>query len=335
MVDAIVHPVAGDDEIGLGELEGAVQAFVDIGAREWVGGFGESGHSFGPQTNGDDFRDMALKVKGSLEVGDVGPVGSDGVSENENTIGCKDGVLGFPNSPNVLEDMIDFGIVLQEIGAIEGVEIILGEVGFRGFGEVFHLVGHRVGFAFVDEDNGAIGLGGSLGNILIGAGFPGFSIGAANGLVAVSLDVVVECVGEFVEGEIGHAPRLEFKVFDVGELDCFGHFDGLAVGSQPVGAGVVAGPALSIWRGREVEGDFLQVGKGGSGNALVKILKLEVEELEGAITVANEVLVNEDGPPLAIEAGVSGGRGEVGMTGGSQIGSEGIPIRNKLVAFRN
>ncbi len=57
-VDTVVHAVAGDDEGGFGEGEDAVEAFVEIGAREGaigVVGFREAGHRFAGQAEVEEF----------------------------------------------------------------------------------------------------------------------------------------------------------------------------------------------------------------------------------------------------------------------------------------
>jgi hypothetical protein len=167
-----------------------------------------------------------------------------------------------------------------------------------------------------------------------GAGFFGFLEGVSDGLVAVAEEVVVVGVREFVEGEVGHALGFEFEVLDVGELDRLGHFDGLAVGPEPVGAGVVAGSAAAIRRGGEVERDLFEVGDGEGGDAVDDVLELVVEELEGAVTFADEVLVDEDRPAPAVESSVTGRGWEIGVASGAQVGNEGVPIGDELITLR-
>lgn len=115
VVDAIVHAVAGDDEVGFGFGEGAVEALGDVGSGEGVAGFGESGDAFGAEAEGHDFGGVALQVKGGLQVGDkVAGVGN-GVAEKEDPVGGEDGVGGLCDTPNFFEDGNDFGVMLDEL----------------------------------------------------------------------------------------------------------------------------------------------------------------------------------------------------------------------------
>lgn len=281
VVDAIVHAVAGDDEVGFGFGEGAVEALGDVGAGEGMTGFGEAGDAFGAESDGDDFGGVSLEVEGGLEVDDEVTRGGDGVAEEDDAVGGEDGVGCFFDTPDFFEDGDDFGIVLDELGAVVGEDVVFVEVGFGGFGEVFHLVGHGVDFA-LGHFVGIFQVASALGKVLIsGRFFCGIEGGEDVGLV-VAEEVVVVSVREFVEDEVGHAAGFVFEVFDVREFDGFRHFDGLIVVLQPGGAGVVAGAGMAIGRGGEEEGDLLEVGDGGGGNAVDDGLKLLVEELEGA-----------------------------------------------------
>lgn len=47
MINAIVHTVTGDDEIGVDFAKGAGEALGNIRSGEGMRWFGEAGHSFG------------------------------------------------------------------------------------------------------------------------------------------------------------------------------------------------------------------------------------------------------------------------------------------------
>jgi hypothetical protein len=204
------------------------------------------------------------------------------------------------------------------------VVVVFVEVGFGSFGEVFHLIGHGVGFA-VGNTVGLLGIAGAFYKILVGAGFFGGVEGGENAGVVVTEEVVVVGVCEFVEDEVWHAAGFFFEVVDAGELNGFGELDGEVVVLQPGGAGVVAGATLAIGRGREVEGNFFEVSDGGGRDAVDDGLELLSGELEGAFEVrVLEILVDEDGPAEVVLDGVTGGRGEVGVVGDAEVGGEDV-----------
>lgn len=122
-LQVFVDSVGGDDEVGFGFFEDAVEAFVEVGPWERVGGFGEAGDAFGAEPDGDDFRDVALEVEGGLEVDNELSGGGDGITEEDDTVGGEDGVPGFFDAPDVFKDGDDFGVVLDEVGSVEGVEV--------------------------------------------------------------------------------------------------------------------------------------------------------------------------------------------------------------------
>jgi hypothetical protein len=97
---------------------------------------------------------------------------------------------------------------------------------------------------------------------------------------------------------------------------------------------VVAGSAAAIRRGGEVERDLFEVGDGEGGDAVDDVLELVVEELEGAVTFADEVLVDEDRPAPAVESSVTGRGWEIGVASGAQVGNEGVPIGDELITLR-
>lgn len=329
MVDAVVHAVAGDDEIGFCLLKGAGEALVDIGSGEGVFGFGESGDTFRGEAGGDDFRGVAVEMEGGLEVNDVVAGGGDGVAEDEDAMGGEDGVGGFFDVPDFFEDGDDAGVELDEGGAVVGGDVVFAEVGLGCFGEVFHLVGHAVGGTIGDAE-WIFGIAGALGEVGEFAGGFGFLKGGEDGGVVIAEDVVVVGMREFVEGEVGHAAGFLFEVEDVGELDGLGHFDGEAVVFEPVGAGVMAGSGMAVFRGGEVERDLFEVVDDGGGDAVDDVLELVLEEVEGAGCLFGmflpEVLMDEDGPADEGVGEVSFGGGEAGVPGGAEVGGEGVAV---------
>ena len=324
VVDAIVHAVAGDDEVGFGFGEGAVEALGDVGSWEGVAGFGESGDALGAEADGDDFGSVSLKVKGGLQVGDeVAGIG-DGVAEEDDAVGGEDRVGGLFDFPDFFEDGDEFGVMLEELGTTVRVEVVLVKVGFGSFGEVFHLVGHGVGFA-VGNTVGFRGIAGTFDEVLVGAGFFGSVKGGEDVGVVVAEKVVVVGMGKFVEDEVGHAAGFLFEVVDAGELNGFGEFDRKVVVVQPSGAGVMAGAALAIRRGGEEEGDFFERGDGGCGDSVDDGLELLIDELKGAFQLFGiEVFVEEEAPAEVFLDGVASGRGEVGVAGDAEVGGEDI-----------
>jgi hypothetical protein len=87
VVDAIVHAVAGDDEIGLDLAEGAGEALGDIGSGEGMGRLGEAGDAFGGKAQSDDCGSVAVNGERGLEVDDVVSGVGDGVAEEEDALG--------------------------------------------------------------------------------------------------------------------------------------------------------------------------------------------------------------------------------------------------------
>ena len=294
-----------------------------------MAGFGEPGDAFGTEADCNDLGRLALEVEGGLEIGDVVAGVGDGVTEKDDTVGGEKGVGGLGDAPDFFENGNEFGIVFNQLGPAVGVEVVFVEVGFGGFGEVLHLVGHGVGFSFVDAV-GLLGIAGTLDEAGVGAGFFGGLEGGENFRMVVTEEVVVVGVCQFVEDEVGHAPGLGFEIMDAGEFDRFGHFDRFVVVHEPGGAGVVAGAALAIGRGGEIEGDFFEVSDGGGGNAVDDGLKLLIEKLEGAFGFfACKVLVKEDGPTEVVLDRVVGGWGKVGMTGDAEVGGEDVAELNE------
>ena len=223
VVDAIVHAVAGDHEIGFGLFKGARQAFVDVGPREGMLGLGESGDAFRREAAGDDLGGKAIEVEGGLEIDEVVAGRRDRVAEEEDAVGREEEIVGLFDAPNFFKDRDDIGVHFLERGAVVRSDVVFSEEGFGGFGEVFHLVAHGVGGSVGDAE-GFIRIAAALGKVGEAAGFFGILIGLEDAGMAVTEEMVVVGVGEFVEGEVGHAHGLALEVEDVGELDRLRHF---------------------------------------------------------------------------------------------------------------
>ncbi len=91
-VDAVVHAVAGDDEVGFGLGEDAVEAFVEIRAREFAAGvtfFGETGDGFAGEAEVEEF-ECEIRVfgdEGGFDVSDVGAAVGDAVAQENDAFG--------------------------------------------------------------------------------------------------------------------------------------------------------------------------------------------------------------------------------------------------------
>ncbi len=91
-VDAVVHAVAGDDEVGFGLGEYAVEAFVEIRAGEFAAGvafLGEAGDGFAGEAEVEEF-ECEIRVfgdEGGFDVCDVGATVGDAVAEEDDAFG--------------------------------------------------------------------------------------------------------------------------------------------------------------------------------------------------------------------------------------------------------
>jgi hypothetical protein len=87
MVNAVVHAVAGDDEIRLCFFEGAVEALVNIRAREGMIGLRLTGERFARKTEvnqvGKRMPGLGILPKKCFDEGNVAAVVSDGVTEKQ------------------------------------------------------------------------------------------------------------------------------------------------------------------------------------------------------------------------------------------------------------
>ena len=174
--------------------------------------------------------------------------GGDGIAKKENAVGGEEDVLGFGDSPNILEDGDDFGVVLDEGGTVVRCDVVFAEVGFGGFREILHLVVHGVGRTMVGFKR-LPGNAGATGDVDVGSRFLGATVGEENLLMVVAENVVVIGVGELVESEVGHAHRVLLELRDVGILDGLGKLNREAVGLEPARAWVMTGTAVSVFGG--------------------------------------------------------------------------------------
>ena len=97
VVDPVVPAVAGDDDVGCGFGEGAVEAFVDVGAGEGVVGFGEAGAGFAGEADGEQFGEGGdtLGAEVGFEVSDEASGVGVGIAEEEDPFGIQgEGVFG-------------------------------------------------------------------------------------------------------------------------------------------------------------------------------------------------------------------------------------------------
>jgi hypothetical protein len=62
VVNAIVHTVTGDDEIGVDFAKSAGEALGNIRSGEGMRWFGEAGYSFGREAEGDDFGGLSVEA---------------------------------------------------------------------------------------------------------------------------------------------------------------------------------------------------------------------------------------------------------------------------------
>ena len=91
-VDAVVHAVAGDDEVGFGLREDAVEAFVEIRAWEFAAGvtfLGEARDGFAGEAEVEEF-ECEIRVfgdEGGFDVSDVGATVGDAVAEEDDAFG--------------------------------------------------------------------------------------------------------------------------------------------------------------------------------------------------------------------------------------------------------
>ena len=143
--------------------------------------------------------------------------------------------------PDAFEDAEGARVVGGEFWFCEWEEVVFGEVGFGAFCEVLLVVGEGVGavFAFV-----AIAVAAFDAFVFTG-GFGGGPCVEDFGVIEAD-DAVVVGVGEFVEGEVGHAAGFRGEGGNVGELDAFGHGRVAAVVAEPVGSGVVFGALAEV-----------------------------------------------------------------------------------------
>lgn len=102
IVDAVVHAIAGEDEVGLDLGEGAIEAFVEVGSRELaagVAGFGKAGNGFAGEAEIDDveFEGWILAARVGFEEFNVFPAVGDAVAEEKNAARAGDFLaeLGF------------------------------------------------------------------------------------------------------------------------------------------------------------------------------------------------------------------------------------------------
>ena len=248
MVDAVVHPVASEDEVRFCFSEGAVKALLQVGSGKGMFWFGESAEGFGGKAGRNDFGSMTFEVQGGLQIVDEMSAGGDGIAKKENAVGGEEDVLGFGDSPNIFEDGDDFWVVFNEGGTVVGCDVVFAEVGFGGFREIFHLVVHGVGRTMVGFKR-LPGNAGATGDVDVGSRFLGATVGEENLLMVVAENVVVVGVGELVESEVGHAHRVLLKLRDVGILDGLGKLNREAVGLEPARAWVMTGTALSVFGG--------------------------------------------------------------------------------------
>ncbi len=91
VVDAVVHAVAGDYDVGFGFGEGAVESFVDVRSGEGVIGFGESGAGFAGEACVDEFGDGrdAVGAEVGFDVGDEASGVGIGIAEEEDAFGVE------------------------------------------------------------------------------------------------------------------------------------------------------------------------------------------------------------------------------------------------------
>ena len=95
-INAVVHAVAGDDEVGLGLRQHAAETFAEIGAGKFsagVTGFGEAGNGFAGKPEVDD---LAAPIGGAgvdhgLDEVHIRPAEGDAVPEEQNAPGGVDG----------------------------------------------------------------------------------------------------------------------------------------------------------------------------------------------------------------------------------------------------
>ena len=98
-VDAVVHAVAGDDEVGFGLGEYAVEAFVEIRAGEFAAGvafLGEAGDGLAGEAEVEEF-ECEIRVfgdEGGFDVCDVGATVGDAVAEENDAFGLGEFGLG-------------------------------------------------------------------------------------------------------------------------------------------------------------------------------------------------------------------------------------------------
>jgi len=95
VIDAVVHAVAGEDEIGFYFFEGAIKAFVDIWPGERVSGLRESGDALARESEIDELeavRVEAFAEESGLDHGDIVAGVRDGVAEEKDVAleGCRD-----------------------------------------------------------------------------------------------------------------------------------------------------------------------------------------------------------------------------------------------------
>ena len=148
--------------------------------------------------------------------------------------------------------------------------------------------------------------------------------------MVVAQDVVVIGVGEFVQGEVGHAHRVLFEFRDVGILDGFRKLNREAVGFEPARTRMVTGAAVSVFGGGEPMGHFFHVVDSGSRDTINDILELVTEKVQGEFgffgMILLKILMHEDGPAFVFFSGVSFRRRELGMLGREKIGRESVAI---------
>ena len=91
-VDAVVHAVAGDNEVGFGLGEDAVEAFVEIRAGEFATGvafFGEARDGLAGEAEVEEF-ECEIRVfgdEGGFDVCDVGAAVGDAIAEEDDAFG--------------------------------------------------------------------------------------------------------------------------------------------------------------------------------------------------------------------------------------------------------